>query len=435
MAKFDIVMPKLGESIIEATITKWLKSVGDQVSEDDPLVEIATDKVDSEIPSPVDGVLIEHKFEQGTIVPVGDVIAVIEIERTAEKHDDEEIKDDASIDKMKTAKINSDIKDIKENYTKKEFSKAEKESERFLSPLVRNIAKTEGIASEELESIEGTGMHGRITKNDLLQYIEKRESKDTLKDRSLSVAVDVKQPIVKVEEDDTIIEMSRMRRLIADHMLMSKQISPHVTSFIEVDMTKIVKWRESNKTEFESKTGERLTYTPIIIEAAAKAIKHFPGINASVDGHKIIIKKNVNIGMATLLSDGNLIVPVIYDADQKNITGMAKAVNSLAKKARDNKLKPDDIQNGTFTVTNLGSFGSITGTPIINQPQVAILAIGAIRKMPAVVETPYGDSIVIRNKMILALTYDHRVVDGGQGGLYLKKVAEMLENFNDKMDF
>jgi 2-oxoglutarate dehydrogenase E2 component (dihydrolipoamide succinyltransferase) len=429
MARFEIVMPKLGESIIEATITKWLKQVGEEIAEDDSIVEIATDKVDSEIPSPVEGKLIEQLYQEGEIVAVGKVIAVIEIEG-------EEQVDISPSDKTPEAPaVDQDVTPEPAELVPAEPEKADEETagevSRFLSPLVKNIARAEGLSHAELNAISGSGKEGRLTKRDLLEHLEKRITEpqaSPVAPKSAS-APQGQRPAVQLAGGDQLIEMDRMRRLIADHMVMSKQVSPHVTSFIEADMTRIVQWREANKASFEQREGEKLTYTPIIFEAAAKALKDFPGVNASVDGHNIIIRKRINIGMATLLPNGNLIVPVIHDADQKNLAGMAKAVNNLAERARNNQLQPDDIQGGTFTITNLGSFGSITGTPIINQPQVAILAIGAIRKMPAVIETPEGDMIAIRHKMILALTYDHRVVDGGMGGLYLKRVVELLEKF------
>jgi 2-oxoglutarate dehydrogenase E2 component (dihydrolipoamide succinyltransferase) len=426
MARFEIVMPKLGESIIEATITKWLKQVGEEIAEDDSIVEIATDKVDSEIPSPVEGKLIEQLYKEGDVVAVGKVIAVMEIEGegSGETDTERDSSPEVKVPEPAPTEVN-----VSESEAQPEAEVAEEG--RFLSPLVKNIAKTEGLSSQEISAIQGSGKEGRLTKRDLLEYLENRKAQpvsEPANPKSPQVH-QLAQPAVQLAGGDQIIEMDRMRRLIADHMVMSTQVSPHVTSFIEADMTRIVQWREANKAAFEQREGEKLTFTPIIFEAAAKAIRDFPGVNASVEGHNIIIRKRVNIGMATLLPNGNLIVPVIRDADQKNLAGMAKAVNDLAARARANQLQPDDIQDGTFTITNLGSFGSITGTPIINQPQVAILAIGAIRKMPAVIETPEGDMIGIRHKMILALTYDHRVVDGGLGGLYLKKVVENLEGF------
>lgn len=432
MAKFDIVMPKLGESIIEATITRWLRQEGESVAEDDALVEIATDKVDSEIPSPVEGVLTEVLFKEGDVVPIGTVIARITIEGESAEGESTSFTSDNSLGSIEkqpvkvqnTEEVSGDIRALDS-------------PGRFLSPLVKNIAKSEGVTAAELEAIQGSGKDGRLTKDDLIRYLEERKAGRPVAETTASKpaatpvsAVTVAPPVPQSAAGDQIIEMDRMRRLIADHMVMSKQVSPHVTSFIEADMTRIVKWREVSKASFEKREGEKLTYTPILFEAAARAIRDFPGVNASINGNQIILRRAINLGMATMLPNGNLIVPVIRDADQKNIAGMARAVNDLATRARNSQLLPDEIQGGTFTITNLGSFGSITGTPIINQPQVAILALGAIRKMPAVIETPEGDMIAIRHKMILALTYDHRVVDGGLGGQYLKKVVEYLENFD-----
>ncbi|NQT76237.1 MAG: 2-oxo acid dehydrogenase subunit E2 [Bacteroidetes bacterium] len=421
MANFQIVMPKLGESIIEATITKWLKSPGDPIEEDDAIVEIATDKVDSEIPSPVEGTLSEIFFKEGDVVEVGNVIAIVEIE--GENSNVGEDSNAASDEKTKTPDPAKHVppEDPAVEEKKEEIA----EASRFYSPLVKNIAREEGISMAELESIKGTGKEERVTKKDILDYMKNRPAADTsVTARNTAV------PAVVSTAGDEIIEMGRMRKLIADHMVMSKQVSPHVTSFIEVDMTNIVIWRNKVKEMVLEREGEKLTFTPILIEATAQAIKDYPGINASVDGTKIIIRKDINIGMAAALPDGNLIVPVIRNADQKSLLGLAKDVNDLASRARANNLLPDEIQGGTFTTTNFGSFGSITGTPIINQPQVAILGIGAIRKKPVVIETAQGDMIGIRHMMILSLAYDHRVVDGALGGMYLKRLAELLENFD-----
>ncbi len=421
MANFQIVMPKLGESIIEATITKWLKSPGDPIEEDDAIVEIATDKVDSEIPSPVEGTLSEIFFKEGDVVEVGKVIAIVEIE--GENSNIGEDSNAASDEKTKTPDPAKHVPPADPAVEKKKEEIAE--ASRFYSPLVKNIAREEGISMAELESIKGTGKEERVTKKDILDYMKNRPAADTsVTARSTAV------PAVVSTAGDEIIEMGRMRKLIADHMVMSKQVSPHVTSFIEVDMTNIVIWRNKVKEMVLEREGEKLTFTPILIEATAQAIKDYPGINASVDGTKIIIRKDINIGMAAALPDGNLIVPVIRNADQKSLLGLAKDVNDLASRARANNLLPDEIQGGTFTTTNFGSFGSITGTPIINQPQVAILGIGTIRKKPVVIETEQGDMIGIRHMMILSLAYDHRVVDGALGGMYLKRLAELLENFD-----
>ncbi|MCK9447609.1 MAG: 2-oxo acid dehydrogenase subunit E2 [Bacteroidales bacterium] len=426
MATFEIIMPKLGESIIEATIIRWLKQAGDLIQEDDSLVEIATDKVDSDIPSPVEGKLVKLLFNEGDVVAVGTPIAVIELHA-------EEGEQPAPADETVTAA--APVSDIKPDVPEPVAADVPK-SDRFYSPLVKNIAKEEGISLSELDRISGSGKEGRVTKRDVLAYLESRQEtpvQATAKAAETVVTAKrttVEPPKVVSETGDQIIEMDRMRRLIADHMVMSKQVSPHVTSFIDVDVTNIVNWRNKVKDVFLKREGEKITFTPIFFEATAQALKEYPQINASVDGYNIILRKNINIGMATALPSGNLIVPVIRNADQKNLLGITKAVNDLATRARSNKLLPDEIQGGTFTITNFGSFDSITGTPIINQPQVAILAVGAIRKQPAVLETELGDVIAIRNIMILALAYDHRVVDGALAGMFLKRMKQMLENFD-----
>ncbi len=425
MAKFEVVMPKLGESIIEATITKWLKNVGDPIEEDDAILEIATDKVDSEIPSPVDGVLTETFFEEGDVVAVGAVIAVINTE--GEEADSKKDAEDAP--EIKAEQINKEIEEVVVEVadTDSDF----KSSDRFYSPLVKSIAKEENISFEELEKIAGSGKAGRLTKQDILNYLENKG-----KEKAAIATVPPTKPVksagenISVASGDRVEEMGRMRKLIADHMVMSKQVSPHVTSFIEADVTKIVNWRKKVKDGFQKREGEKITFTPIFIEATAKALRDFPALNVSVDGTKIIYRKNIHIGMAAALPDGNLIVPVIKNTDQKNLIGMVKTVNDLASRARANKLTPDEISGGTFTVTNFGSFDSLTGTPIINQPQVAILGLGAIVKRPVVIETPEGDTIGIRSIMMLSLAYDHRVVDGALAGLYLKRLREYIENFD-----
>jgi len=428
MAKFELVMPKLGESIIEATITKWLKSKGDKIEEDDAILEIATDKVDSEIPSPVDGVLTETFFEEGDVVAVGAIIGIIEM-------DGEEI----PVEKQSSdAKVESSIKETVSETVKNETTPIEDESvmdfttsDRFYSPLVKSIAKEENISINELEKIAGSGKAGRVTKQDIINYLENRgREKASISKAAPSQPARIPAAEIITSTGDRVEEMGRMRKLIADHMVMSKQVSPHVTSFIEADVTKIVNWRNKVKDSFQKREGEKITYTPIFIAAAAKALRDYPGLNVSVDGSNIIYRKNINIGMAAALPDGNLIVPVIKNADQKNLIGMAKTVNDLAKRARANKLTPDEISGGTFTITNFGSFDSLTGTPIINQPQVAILGLGAIVKRPVVIETPEGDTIGIRSIMMLSLAYDHRVVDGALGGLYLKRLREYIENFD-----
>ncbi|MGE5383618.1 MAG: dihydrolipoamide acetyltransferase family protein [Omnitrophica WOR_2 bacterium] len=456
MAKFEVIMPKLGESIIEATITRWIKQPGEMIEEDDPIVEIATDKVDSEIPSPVEGKLIEVKYKEGDVVEVGKIIAVIDTEPGSDDSKssvtvDEKKETTTVSDKAEITKIDDKNKTQEPTIEKKlteEDAEAE-DSDRFYSPLVKNIAKAEGISVKELEQVKGSGKEGRVTKNDLLSYLEERKSQPAKKaDTSVPKEVEANKeaiketvkpaipstakptPQVTAHQGDEIVEMDRMRKLIADHMVMSKQVSPHVTSFIEVDVTNMVKWREKVKDEFLKREKEKITFTPIFVEAATQAIKELPGVNASVDGYNIILRKNINIGIAAALPSGNLIVPVIKNADQKSLLGLAKEVNNLADKARKNKLDPDDIQGGTFTITNLGTFGSITGSPIINQPQVAILGLGVIKKKPVVLETPDGDVIAIRHMVILSLAYDHRVVDGALGGMFLQKMQQILERFD-----
>ena len=428
MAKFEIIMPKLGESIIEATITRWVKKVGDTVEEDDSIVEIATDKVDSEIPSPVEGKLVETLYNEGDVVPVGKVIAIVEMEGEGEEPATE-----ASTE-TKVEEIKKEVAEVAKTPLKEETKQTEtavpsdfSDSSRFYSPLVKSIAKTEGISVAELDTIEGRGKDGRVTKADVLGFLENRKSGAASSKPSAPI---ITPPSVNTDAGDQIVEMDRMRKLIADHMVMSIKVSPHVTSFIDVDVTNIVNWRNKVKDGFLKREGEKVTFTPIFMDASAKALKDYPQINASVDGYKIIYRKNVNIGMAAALPNGNLIVPVVKNADEKSLLGMVKAVNDLAGRARANKLDPDDIAGATFTTTNFGSFDSLTGTPIINQPQVAIMGIGAIRKKPVVLETPQGDVIAIRHIMILSLAYDHRVVDGALGGLYLKRVKELLENFD-----
>lgn len=431
MATFEIVMPKMGESVIEATITKWLKQPGDMVSEDDPIVEIATDKVDSEIPSPVEGKLVKLLYKEGDVVAVGLPIAVISL-------DGEEVVTQETVSVAVEEKVPG-TELLAEAPAESNAPAPVSTPGRFYSPLVKNIAKAENISQQELDTIPGSGKDGRVTKEDILNYINNRTQQPKTAPVAApapqapapaKAAAKVEAPKVYSEAGDQIVEMDRMRRIIADHMVMSKQVSPHVTSFIDVDVTNIVNWRNKVKDSFQKREGEKITFTPIFFEAAAKALKEFPQINASVDGYNIILRKNINIGMATALPNGNLIVPVIKNVDEKSLLGITKAVNDLANRARANKLQPDEIQGGTFTITNFGSFDSITGTPIINQPQVAILAVGAIRKQPAAIETEYGDVIAIRQIMILALAYDHRIVDGALGGMYLKKMKQLLEGFN-----
>lgn len=427
MANFELVMPKLGESIIEATIVRWHKKEGDQVVEDESIADLATDKVDSEIPSPVEGTITKLFFNEGDIVPVGKVIAIINMggaEETVSKPADA-----AAIPSVKTETLSAASAPVAE---------VTSESDRFYSPLVRSIAKQENISLNELDSVSGSGKDNRLTKQDLLDYLQKRGSKNTVEAISVSTSAPaekpkIQAPAVTTSTGDVVIEMDRMRRLIADHMVMSKQVSPHVTSFIEVDVTNIVRWREKIKDSFAKREGQKITYTPIFFEAAAKALREFPNVNASIDGYKIIQRKAINIGMAAALPDGNLIVPVIKNADQKNLLGIIKDVNDLADRARKNKLNPDDIAGGTFTITNFGSFDSLTGVPVINQPQVAILGIGTIKKRPWVLETPDGDVIAIRHICMLSLSYDHRLVDGSLAGQFIKRVQQLLEGFDVNM--
>lgn len=439
MARFELKLPKMGESVAEATITNWLKEVGDKIEADEAVLEIATDKVDSEVPSEVSGILVEQLFGKDDLVQVGQTIAIIETESSdVSSLLVDKVTEEPSISK-EVAEIEKTIEVAKEiTSVPQDFSNSDK----FFSPLVKNIAKEEGISVAELESISGSGKEGRVTKEDILKYIEDRKS-NIVKSTVIPIPEVVEAKVqksqqavpVSVNGEDEIVEMDRMRKLISGYMVASIQTSAHVQSFIEVDVTNIVKWRDRVKAAFEKREGEKLTFTPIMMEAVAKALKDFPGMNISVEGDYIIKKKNINLGMAAALPNGNLIVPVIKNADQLNLVGMAKAVNDLGNRAKAGKLKPDDTQGGTYTVTNVGSFGSVFGTPIINQPQVGILALGAIRKVPAVIETPEGDFIGIRQKMFLSHSYDHRVVDGALGGSFVKRVAEYLEAFDVDRDF
>jgi len=434
MAQFELVLPKMGESVAEATIIKWLKNPGDTIHEDETIVEIATDKVDSEVPSPVSGKLISQTVKVDDIVNVGSVIAVIETADGAEI-ENERIQ---APDPVAAAAVPAPQPPGLDLLTPSSESTVTYEnSSRFYSPLVKSIAAEEGITLEELEHITGTGSDGRVTKQDILDHIKGHKKKATdasapepVRNNNSYKAPSPAQQSTFVSGGDEIIEMDRMRRLIADHMVMSKQVAPHVTSFIEADVTNIVKWREKIKSSFEKREGQKITFTPVFIQAVAKAIKDMPMINVSVDGSKIIKKKNINIGMAAALPSGNLIVPVIRNADQLNLIGLTRAVNDLAARARANKLLPDEVQDGTFTLTNIGSFGNVMGVPIINQPQVAIMAVGAIQKKPAVLETEFGDVIAIRHKMFISMSYDHRVVDGALGGMFIKRVADYLENWD-----
>ncbi|WMI69782.1 dihydrolipoamide acetyltransferase family protein [Mangrovimonas sp. YM274] len=446
MAKFELKLPKMGESVAEATITSWLKEVGDTIEMDEAVLEIATDKVDSEVPSEVDGVLVEKLFNVDDVVQVGQTIAIIETDAdvadTQAAPQEEPVKEEVEAEPAAVAQVAETVQAAQEA-----VAPVVSTEDRFYSPLVRNIAKEEGISQAELDKISGTGKEGRVTKNDILAYLENRGSQP-VQDAVAApqpAKVDVPQvngtqqakpaaaPVVASGEDE-IIEMSRMGKLIAHHMVESVQTSAHVQSFIEADVTNIWNWRKKVKDGFAKREGENLTFTPIFMEAIAKALKDFPMMNISVQGDKIIKKKHINLGMAAALPDGNLIVPVIKDADQLNLVGMTKKVNDLANRARVNKLKPDEIQGGTYTVTNVGTFGSIMGTPIINQPQVGILALGAIRKVPAVVETPEGDFIGIRYRMFLSHSYDHRVVNGALGGQFVKAVKDYLEAWDVNRD-
>ncbi|GFD79319.1 dihydrolipoamide acetyltransferase component of pyruvate dehydrogenase complex [Tenacibaculum sp. KUL118] len=425
----------MGESVAEATITSWVKEVGETIDIDDTVVEVATDKVDSEVPSEVEGTLVEILFEKDAVVQVGETIAIIETEgeegATADASKKEEVKPETVAAVEKTVEV------AKETVATTIDTSS---SDRFYSPLVKSIAQTEGISVEELENIKGTGKEGRVTKNDILSYLENRGSQPEVVAPASTEKKSVPQSAlaptpVSLSGQDEIIEMSRMGKLISKHMVDSIQTSAHVQSFIEIDVTNIVNWRNKVKKAYQQREGEKLTFTPIFMQAVASTIKKHPMINISVDGDKIIKRGNVNLGMAAALPDGNLIVPVIKNADMLNLVGMTKQVNDLATRARANKLKPDEIQGGTYTVTNVGSFGSITGTPIINQPQVAILALGAIVKKPAVIETPEGDFIGIRHKMIVSHSYDHRVVNGALGGMFIKTLKEILESWDVNQDF
>lgn len=447
MAVIDLVMPKLGESIMEATILKWFKQPGDPVKMDETVLEIATDKVDSEVPSTAAGVIDEILFNVNDVVPIGSVIARIKTS----------IEEPVSVSQPLQTQSKTQEVEVLESvqHTPREYNHVTQpkqnsngSSGRFYSPLVLNIAASEGVSMTELETIPGTGNEGRVTKKDILQYVsEKKAGKKTATASYQSSTISTQQPVEntglttsshKVSSysgNVEILEMDRMRKLIAEHMVRSKHTSPHVTSFTEADVTNLVMWRDKVKKDFEKREGTKITFTPLFIEAIVKCIKKFPLINSSLDGDKIIVKKDINIGMATALPSGNLIVPVIRNADQFNLVGLTKQVNTLADNARNGKLKAEDTTGGTFTLTNVGTFGSLMGTPIINQPQVAILAVGAIKKRPVVIETPQGDSIAIRHMMYLSMSYDHRIVDGSLGATFLTAVAKELENFNDQRDF
>ena len=421
MAKYELKLPSMGESVAEATITNWLKKVGDTIEAEETIAEVATDKVDSEVPCDVSGIVAEILFKVDEVVKVGQVMAIIETDGKTENKTNEPLAK-AETPQQSAESLMQNITEIKETIAAPiDFSS----SERFYSPLVKNIAKKEGISLDELNHIQGTGMNNRVTKDDILNYLTYRNQK-TITNSSPTLTT----PTSSFVQGDERIEMSRMGKLIAEHMTMSKQTSAHVQSFTEVDVTRIWQWRNKVKKAFEAHEGEKFTFTPIFMEAVAKALVDFPMMNISVEGNTIIKKKHINIGMATALPDGNLIVPVIKNADALNLRGMAKIVNDLAVRARAGQLKPDEVKDGTYTVTNIGSFGNVFGTPIINQPQVGILAIGAIRKVPSVIETPEGDVIGIRYKMMLSHSYDHRVVNGALGGMFVQRVAEYLEKWD-----
>jgi len=438
MATFNIVMPKLGESIQEGTITKWFVKEGDTIEEDDMLFEVATDKVDSEIPSPVDGVITKINYPEDSLVAVGEVLAVVSLdgEGVDEGSDSGAEKKEAESVAATVQASEGDAEKTTTETASGSLDDSRKLSNRFYSPLVKTIAKEENVSLEELETIEGSGVGGRVQKKDILAYLENRGSAQTATEPRREAAAPAAErkapapPPVSVGQGDQVIEMDRVRKLIADHMVMSVQTSPHVTSVVEADVTNLVQWRNKNKNSFQEKYGDKITFMPIFTEAVATALAEFPLVNSSVDGSKIIMKKDINIGIAVAKPDGNLIVPVIRNAEQKNLVGITKDLNRLADAARNNKLDPAEIQGGTFTITNFGSFGNIIGTPIINQPQVAILATGIIEKKPAVLEIPQGDVIAIRHKMYLSLSYDHRIIDGALGGAFLRRIADILEDFD-----
>lgn len=436
MARMNILLPAMGEGVIEATINKWLVKEGSQVKEDDPLVEVATDKVDSEVPAPAAGIVVSIVAKEGSIAKIGDLLAIFE-------NDVIQSKDTLKKVDKEVERIRETIAAVKKEKTEIEVlshdMKSRTPSGKFLSPLVRSIAAHEGVSYADLDKTTGTGMDGRITKDDIIKILEERNTNKLIdnveiaepqKTTEISAPVKKETTLTSVSQGDEIIPMDRIRKIIAEHMVMSKRTSPHVTSFIDADVTRLVNWRNANKDKFLAAEGQKLTLTPIFIDAVAKALYEFPMINISVDGNNIIKRKNINIGMAAALPDGNLIVPVIKNANEKSLTGIAKAVNDLAERARINKLKPDEITGGTFTITNFGSYDNLAGTPIINQPQAAILGTGVVRKTPAVIETPDGDMIAIRQIMILSLSYDHRVIDGALAGKFLHKVKDILENYS-----
>lgn len=430
MSRMNIVLPAMGEGVIEATINKWLVAEGAVVKEDDPIVEVATDKVDSEVPSPAQGTIVSIVSREGSVPKVGSVIAILETGTEYKSPEPDKVEREIEAVKETVKEIKAEEKKVEEA---SKTLRSRTPSGKFVSPLVRSIATAEGISYNELDLLEGSGMDGRITRDDIMNLISSRKARPLPSEETVSEVTKGKdQPVTRAaftSAGDEIIEMDRVRRLIADHMVMSKRVSPHVTSYIDADVTGLILWRNRIKDNFQEKEGQKLTLTPIFIDAVARAISDYPMLNISVDGTRIIRKKNINIGMATALPDGNLIVPVIKNANEKSLTGLARTVNDLAGRARSNKLKPDEITGGTFTITNFGSYNNLAGSPIINQPQVAILGTGAVRKMPAVIETPEGDVIAIRNIMILSLSYDHRVIDGALAGKFLGRIKEILEDY------
>lgn len=433
MARIELIMPKMGESIIEATILKWNKQIGDTISIDDTVLEIATDKVDSEVPSPVAGVLAEILYKENDVVSVGKPIAIITTEGT-----EVAASPSVAIENETNKSTEKIVETTSQPTSSSNNEQIQSSGDRFYSPLVKNIAKTENISQAELDAISGSGLEGRVTKKDILEFVENRgkqpvASAPKVKETPPAVTqstIETPKPATSVSGNVEIVEMDRMRRLIADHMVHSKHTAPHVTSFVEADVTYMVNWRNKVKKEYQNRYNENITFTPLFIEAVVRAIKDYPLVNISVEGYNLIVKKDINIGMAAALPSGNLIVPVIKNADMLSLAGLTKSVNDKANRARKNQLKPDEIQGGTFTITNVGTFGNLMGTPIINQPQVAILATGAIQKKPAVIETEFGDVIAIRHMMFLSLSYDHRVVDGSLGGAFLKRIAEYMEGFD-----
>ena len=447
MGQYHFKLPKMGESVTEATVTKWLKQVGDKVILDDPIVEIATDKVDTDVTSEVEGVIIEQRFKENDVVQVGETLLVIETKEEIDSislpvQTEKPIEPEKN-KKSETEVVASILEEEMDSIDNLITSRVDEPAKRFYSPLIKSISKKEGILQEELDRIPGTGKNQRLTKSDLLNYLENRPFKDSSKvkiheKKSNDLTPSIENPLVTeplLKGQNQILEMTRMEKLVSEHMKSSLETSAHVQSFIEADVTDLWDWREKEKETFLKRENEKLTFTPLFITAIIKALRDYPMLNSSLENDRIIIKKEINIGMATALPDGNLIVPVIKNADHLNLVGLTKAVNDLANRARKNQLIPEEVQEGTYTFTNIGNFGSIMGTPIINQPQVGILAIGIIRKMPSVIETPNGDFIGVRRKVILSHSYDHRIINGATGGLFVKRVAEYLENWNENSPF